>query len=62
MPDELADTVRQSLTDDEASVPTEAGARTFGHSKDSPRGPAAGGHRDGGHPRRDADPVLDLPR
>ncbi len=34
VPDELADTVRQSPTDDEASVPTEAGARTFGHSKD----------------------------
>jgi transposase len=34
VPDELADALREEPTDDQASVPTEAGVRRFGHSKD----------------------------
>ncbi len=34
VPDELADALRQEPDDDQVSVPAEAGARVFGHSKD----------------------------
>ena len=44
------------------SSPVEAGRAAFGHSKDHRDRPAAGGDRDGGHPRRDPGAVLDLPR
>ena len=55
---ELAD----DPADDETTSPAEAGTRAFGHSKDHRRRSAAGGDRDGGHPRRGAGAVLDLPR
>ena len=50
----------EPVADDEASNPAEAGARSSA-LQGPPRRPAAGGDRDGGHPRRGPGAVLDLP-
>ena len=60
--DELAELAEDPEADDEVSSPTEAGARGVRALQGPPGRSAAGGDRDGGHPRRGTGAVLDLPR
>ena len=57
--DELAE-LAEDPADDETTNPTEA-RRDVRALQGPPRGPAPGGDRHGGHPRRHPGPVLDLP-
>ena len=53
---------REPEVDDGASKPVEEGGAPVRQLQGPPRRPAAGGDRDGGHPRRGPGAVLDLPR